>query len=125
MLLNFMTETATTTRRPAVSDSDGARVTNLQAVKICAPMLANAVSAHQVRQMIGLEGTAIQIFETYTESHAHTDGGVSVTQVPDIRAGDLITIVGVTYAVRLCEQQPPTTSYGATLLIYITEDKRA
>jgi hypothetical protein len=75
--------------------------------------------------MIGLEGTAIQIFETYTESHAHTDGGVSVTQVPDIRAGDLITIVGVTYAVRLCEQQPPTTSYGATLLIYITEDKRA
>lgn len=124
-LRNFMTTTASTTRLPAKSGGKvGAPVTNLTNLKITPLMLPDTRGSHAVRQAIGLEGTAVQFFETYTESHAHTDSSVSVTQLPDIVTGDRLVIGSTTYEVLWCEQQPATTSFPATLLIYVIEDKR-
>ena len=125
-LLSFMTASADTTRPPAMSsDKIGNPVTNLESVKITPVMLADASRNQSIRQAIGLDGTAVQVFECYTESHTHTDSTASVTQMPDIIAGDRVVVGGVTYNVRWAEQQPATGSFGATLLVYMTEDKRA
>ena len=125
MLKKMMTATATTTRFGAMSSGKrGTLSTHLESLKLTPVMLSSAQGQHQIRQAIGLEGTAVQVFETYTEAHAHTDDSVSVNQMPDIRTDDRIVVGGITYAVRWVEQQPATTSYGATLLIYLTEDKR-
>lgn len=126
MLKHFMTATATTTRTPAVSGIKvGDAVTHLENVKVTPVMLSSASGQHAIRQAIGLDGSAVQVFEAYTESHEHTDDSVTVTQVPDIREGDRIIIDGVTYNVRWSQRQTATTSYGQTLMIYMTEDKRA
>lgn len=125
-LSRMMTTTASTQRTPAMSGGKkGDPVTHLQSVKITPVMLSSATGQHAIRQAIGLEGTAIQVFETYTQSHAHTDGGSPVTQIPDIVNGDRLVVGSVTYTVRWCEQQPATSGFGATLMVYITEDKRA
>lgn len=124
-LSNMMTATATTQRTPAISSGKiGDPVTNLQNVKITPVMLSDTRGQHEIRQAIGMEGTAVQVFECYTEPHAHTDSSVSVNQMPDIRAGDRLVTGGVTYVVRWAEQQPATLSFAATLLIYLSEDKR-
>lgn len=125
-LRSMMTQTASTTRFGAIaSGKRGTLAANLTNLKITPVMLSSASGQHQIRQAIGLEGTAVQVFEAYTESHAHTDGGVSVTQMPDIVIADRLIVGSVTYNVRWCEQQPATTSFGATLLLYLTEDKTA
>ena len=125
-LRNFMTQTASTTRNPAPAGSKvGEAVTNLTALKIMPLMLPDATSMHAIRQEMGLEGSDVQIWETYTESHAHTDSSVSVTQMPDIRKGDKLVIGSITYTVQWAKQQPATTSFGATLLLRIVEDERA
>jgi hypothetical protein len=102
----------------------GNPVTNLTNLKITPVMLSSASGQHQIRQAIGIEGTAVQVFEAYTEAHAHTDSSVSVNQMPDVEAGDKLVVGSVTYSIKWCEQQPATTGFGATMLIYITEDKR-
>lgn len=125
-LRHLMTTTASTTRPAAmVNGKKGDPTSNLTNLKITAVMLSSASGQHAIRQAIGLDGTAVQIFETYSESHTHTDSSVSVTQMPDIEAGDRLVVGSVTYIVRWAEVQPATFSYGATLLLYLTEDKRA
>lgn len=125
-LRHMMTQTASTTRNPAKAGGKvGAPVTNLTNLKITPIMLPDTRGQHAIRQAIGLEGTAVQFFEAYTESHTHTDSGVPVTQLPDIVTGDRLVIGSITYEVLWCEQQPATFSFPATLLIYIIEDKRA
>jgi len=126
MLRKVMTDTAITKRTPAISSGKVADpVTHLEGVKITPVMLASARGLHSVRQAIGLEGSAVQVYEAYTESHEHTDDDTTVTQLPDIRNGDRLVTGGVTYNVRWAEQQAATLSYGATLLLYLTEDKRS
>lgn len=125
-LRRLMTDTASTTRTPAISGGKvGEPVTHLQNVKIVPPMLASATSTHTIRQAIGLEGTAVQVWETYSTVHSHTDGGVTVNQLPDMRNGDRLITGGVTYVIKWTEAQPPTTSYNSTLMVYMVEDKRA
>lgn len=125
-LRDMMTVTASTARAPAMaSGKKGDPVTNLTNLLITPIMLSAMTGQHGLRQALGLEGTAVQLFETYTESHTHTDSSVSVTQMPDIEAGDRLVIGSITYNVRFAEIQPATYSFGATLLLYITEDKRA
>lgn len=125
-LTNMMTATATTTRLPAMSGGKrGDPAANLSGVSITPVMLSDTRGQHQIRQAIGLDGTAAQVFEAYTQSHTHTDSSVEVTQMPDIVVGDRLTSNSVTYTVRWVEQQPATSSFGATLIMYLTEDKRA
>jgi hypothetical protein len=124
-LRNFMTQTASTTRHPAMSSGKiGTPTSNLTNLKITPLMLMDTRSALSLQQAIGMDGTLGQIWETYTESHAHTDSGVSVTQLPDIREGDKLVVDGVTYHVQWANRQPATSSYGATLIIYVYQDKR-
>lgn len=126
-LRHMMTTTASTTRNPAISGGKiGAPVTNLTNLKITPVMLPSATGQHAIRQLVGLDGTAVQVFEAYTESHTHTDSSVSVTQLPDIEAGDRLVVGSITYTVKWAEQQPATLAgFGVTLLLYLVEDKRA
>jgi len=125
-LLSMMTASADTTRLPAiVGGKRGDPTTHLESVSITPIMLANTRGQETIRQAIGLEGTAIQLFEAYTQSHTHTDDSASVTQMPDIIVGDRLVVGGVTYNVRWVEQQPATSGFAATLILYLTEDKRA
>lgn len=122
----MMTTTASTKRAPAMSGGKrGEPTTNLTNLLITPVMLSAMTGQHAIRQAIGLEGTAEQLFEAYTEAHTHTDSGVSVTQMPDIEAGDRLVVGSITYNVKWAESQPATFSFGATLLLYVTEDKRA
>jgi hypothetical protein len=125
-LRHFMTTTATVSRTPAVTSGKiGDPVEHLTQVKIQPITLPMGRGQNAIRAAIGFgEGSAIQVFETYTEAHGHYDGGVYVEQVPDIRAGDTLTSGGKSYSVRFAEQQSATSSFGATLIIYMTEDKR-
>lgn len=123
-LRNFMTQTASTTRLPNKSGGKiGTPVTNLTNLRICPLMLPSATGQHMIRQITGFEGSHVQFWETYTESHQHTDSSVTVTQLPDIVQGDFLVVNGVTYTVEWTEQQPATSSFGATLLLYVYEDK--
>lgn len=123
-LINFMTTTASTTRPPAKSSGKiGDPVTHLTNLKICPLMQPSTRGQHEIRGITGFDGIHVQFWETYTESHQHTDGGMTVTQLPDIVVNDYLVISGTTYKVAWIEAQPATTSFGATLMIYVYEDK--
>lgn len=125
-LLSMMTATATTERHPAMAAGKrGAPTTHLEDVKITPVMLSDAMGMHRIRAAIGLDGTAVQVFEAYTQSHEHTDNDDTVTQMPDIIAGDRVVVGSVEYVVHWAEQQPAGASMPATLLLYMSEDKRA
>jgi hypothetical protein len=125
-LRHFMSETATINRTPAISGGKvGDPVAHLTLVKIQPITLPMGRGQNDIRRAIGFgDGSAVQVFETYTEAHGHYDGGVYVDQIPDIRPGDQLVNNGTTYSVRWAESNPPTSSFGATLTIYLTEDKR-
>ncbi len=124
-LRNFMTQTASTTRNPTKAGGKvGAPVTNLTLLKIMPLVIPDATSMHAIRREIGLEGTAVQVYETFTESHAHTDSGTPVTQMPDIAIGDRLIVDSITYTVQWVKQQSQTSSFGRTLLLRVIEDER-
>lgn len=125
-LRDFMTTTASTTRHPAISGGKRSTpVTNLTNLKITPVMMSSNVGQHATRMAQGLPKAAVHRFETYTESHTHTDSGVSVTQLPDIREDDRLVVGSITYVVVEAEIQPATSGFGATLLIYLDEEKSA
>lgn len=124
-LKNWMTITASTQRNPAiVSGKSGEPVTHLTGVKIMPVMLPDSRRIDSVRKAVGLTGGVVQVFETYTESHDHIDGGTSVTQVPDILAGDMLIVGTKTYKVRTAEVNSVTSSFGETLILALTESRR-
>lgn len=121
----FMTATATTERSTISSGKSGQPSANLSGVKITPPMLPSQESAFMVRPVPGFEGSAAQLWIAYTESHTHIDSGASVTQMPDIQAGDRLTVNSIEYSVEWAEADPATSSFGATLIIGLVRDKRA
>lgn len=124
-LVDFMTQTASTTRSPAMASGKiGNPVANLTNLKITKPMSQFNQGDRQLRQALGMSGTLVQEKEAYTESHTHTDSGVSVTQMPDIRAGDKLIVGSVTYNVEWVDIEPATSSFGETMILKLTEDKR-
>ena len=122
----MMTATASTTRNPALSGGKiGDPVTNLESVKITAPTLPDRRGTEAIKKAAGLEGSAVQVFEAYTQSHSHTDSGSPVTQIPDIIAGDRLITGGITYNVRTAEKDAASISFGQTLILILTEDRRS
>lgn len=123
-LRDMMTTTASTKRNAAMSGGKIPKtpVENLTNLLITPVMLSDMTGNHGFRQALGLEGSSVQLFEAYTESHTHTDGGVSVTQMPDIKNKDLLVVSGVNYLVRFAQIQPATYNFGATLLLYFVQD---
>lgn len=124
-LSSMMTATASTQRTIArVGSKFGDPVTNLESVSITPLMLVGVRNIQGIRQATGLEGTAVQIWQAYTESHEHTDSSSTVTQIPDIVESDLLISDGITYKVVLAQINPATSSFIATLILYLTESKR-
>lgn len=124
-LSNFMTTTATTYRRPLPDATTGKRgnaTIYLENVKITPVMLPSNARLFDARQAGGLDGTSVWNFETFTESHQHTKETVTITELPDIRQNDLITIDGIQYTVKRAAPEGITSSFGQTLNIYLDLD---
>lgn len=114
------TVTASTKRSPQVSGGKrGARATHLEGVSIVPLMPAS----RDTLQHPVFEGQAMELWETYAESHQHTDDSVSVTQVPDIRQGDLLTVDSTDYHVKFVGNWPAASGMGAYLQIVVEEFK--
>lgn len=124
-LRDMMDATCSSQRRGAMSSGKtGDFAANLASCLITSPMLLDAQTSHSVSKLIGLTSGTHQIFQAFTEAHTHTDSSVSVSTLPDIIAGDTLTVNGVTYTVKWAETWPATFSFGATLMMYLIEDKR-
>lgn len=123
-----MTETATTRRYnyDSTTGKSGSRVTYLENVKVTPVMLADQSgnNAQQVNTVQGMPGVAYYHAETYTESHEHTKNSVTVTELPDIRENDEITIDSTVYIVRRAATDTLTSSFGQTLYVYLEESNR-
>lgn len=128
-LRDMMTATASTERLPGMTSGKKSTTqsANLTNVLITPPMLPNQrnLSAMGIVPFKGMEGTAIQYWEAYTESHTHTDSGASVTQMPDIQIGDRLTCNGIEYTVDWTQIESDTLGFGNTLVILLTRDVRA
>lgn len=117
--------TCTTQRRGAMSSGKtSAFAANLASCLVTSPMLLDAQTAQGVSKLIGLDSGAVQIFQCFTEAHTHTDSSVPVSTLPDIIAGDTLTVASVLYVVKWAEIWPATVSFGQTLMMYLIEDKR-
>lgn len=119
---DMATTTASTKRAGAVTAGKrAAPVTNLTGVKILPIMPINTMrDAVQLRP--GVEGQAIELLETYVEYQAHTDSGVAVTQIPDIKEGDILVVGSTEYEVRFVSGWPATNLTGF-LRISLEENK--
>lgn len=126
-LKDFMTATASTYRRP-VQDAKGKRgdhVLYLENVKVVPVMLPQASGQHNARQASGLDGTSVFSHGTYTESHEHDKEGAPVTEMPDIRASDLVVVNGITYSVKRAALEGITSMFGQTLYVYMDLDNNS
>lgn len=121
----FKTITISTKRAPAMASGKiGTPTTHLTGVESSPLILPSQQSQHAIRQAVGLEGTAVQLWELRMHKTPHIDGGVSVDQLPDIAIGDRVTIDNVDYVVSWADIVHPL-SFGDILLVYVKEDKRA
>lgn len=120
----FKTIQISTKRAPAMtSGKKSDPVTNLTGVESSPLVLPSQQSQHAIRAALGLEGTAVQVWEMYLKKCAHVDSGASVNQLPDIIAGDRVTIGSFDYSVRWADITHPF-AFGDVLILYVTEDKR-
>lgn len=121
----FMTATASTKRPSAIDGNDimgDSLVDKLSNVKLTPPMMPEQSGRWGNHQARGIEGSEAHDYEAYTESHTHTDGGVSVTQMPDIVEHDRLIIGSRIYTVKMAKTEPATFSFGDTLVLHLVED---
>jgi hypothetical protein len=123
MLLGMNVAASTTREGTASGGVSGDFATNLTNLLVTYPNPPEQKGGQRVRTAQGLEGAAVHDFECYTESHTHTDGGVSVTQVPDVLVGDKLTIGSTTYMVQETGLWGETSGFGVTRYIYMDVDK--
>ena len=116
--LRVATTTISTTRPPAVSSGKrGDRVTNLESVKVVPLMPASESTFTRA----ATRSASLELWETFTQVHTHTDSSVSVTQIPDIRQGDVLVSGGVNYDVIWVGDYPATGQFNAFLHIVMEE----
>jgi len=121
----FKTILVDTKRVPPKSGGKvGDPVTHLQDVASSPLILPSQQSQQKIRAAIGLDGTAVQLWELRMNKSTHTDGMATVTQLPDVKVGDRVVIDNVNYNVEWADITHPF-SFGDVLLLYLTEDKRA
>lgn len=124
-LRSMMTATASTKRAAPIDANDiigDSFADNLTSLLITPVMMSDNRGTHGLHQGRGIEGSEVHEYEAYTESHTHLDGGVSVTQMPDIVEHDKLIVGSRTYVVRMAKLQPATFSFAATLILYLVED---
>jgi hypothetical protein len=116
----FATTTASTTRSPTVSGSArGARSAYLEDLSIVPPMPASS----QTLEHSSLRGTAMELWETFVQSQAHTKSSTPVTELPDIREGDYLIVGSTEYGVVFAGDWPATTRLGTFRMLLLEEHK--
>lgn len=114
------TVSCSTKRNPDVADGKrGARATHLKDVSIVSLMPAST----QTLRHPAFQSLAVELWETFTHSHEHTDDGETVTQVPDIHQGDVLVVGGEDYYVQFVGEWPATSYTDAYLHIVVQEHK--
>jgi len=121
---DLATSTVSTKRAGAVvAGKRAAPVTHLENVSVF-PIMPIDIGGRgdRVTTRSGLPGQAIEQWETYTENHEHTDDSVTVTQIPDIREGDIMVDGSAEYEVSFVANWPITNLTGF-LRISLEENK--
>lgn len=123
MVHPFMTTSASTKRHPTkTSGKITAAVDNLTSLLIFGPNPPENRGQQRNVTAQGMEGAHVHEFEAYTESHTHTDSGVSVTQMPDIVVEDKLVVGSITYTVVETGIWGATFGFGETRYIYMDKD---
>lgn len=128
----FRTITVSTQRRAAmIGGVSQAFATHLENVLTSAPILLSARNEQAINELVpNIRGTYGQVFQMQFRKHPHTDDSVSVDQLPDVQAKDLIIvsassddgIVAGQYSV-LYAQASTRHSFGGVLICYVGLDK--
>lgn len=117
---SMASETATTTRSPdPVAGKIGPRVAFLSGLSILPLMPASKSTV----QKAGLDGAKIELWETYTEKHVHTESAVEVDQIPNIEQGDVLVVNSINYEVVWVGNWGTTSSTAGFLQIMLEEVK--
>lgn len=121
---DFKTIQISTKRNPPMSGGKISKtpVTNLTGVESSPLILQDSRNNQGIRQALGLEGSAIQLWELRIHKCAHVDSGVAVDQLPDIIIKDIVVIDGINYLVRWADTAH-RFSFGDILMLYVVEDK--
>jgi hypothetical protein len=101
-LTAMSTATYSTKRSPAaVSAKGGASVTHLTGLASVPIMPTKDRDNTPLGVRDPLTGQVKELLETFIEYQEHVDDSVTVTQLPDIRDGDVLVANGINYKVRL------------------------
>lgn len=127
-LTKMATATYSTKRSPAkVSGKTSISVEHLTGVKAVPlmPLVATGVSGGNIPNAPNksVTGRVKDYWITAMESHAHTDGGSPVTQIPDIIERDVLVVDGIDYKVREVQNWPATISIGAHIYVTVEESR--
>lgn len=122
-LSDMATATYSTKRSPAKSSSKtGTSVTHLTGVKFMPlmPLVGAGIGGGNIPRSpkVSLTGRVKDYWITMAEEQLHTDGGSPVTQVPDVKEGDVLVAGGTNYKVREVQNWPATSNLLAS--IYVT-----
>lgn len=122
----FTTATYSTKRSPVyVASKTGVPVAHLTNVK-CVPImpLIKGESDNITRAVnVSVSGRVKGHWVTSTQVHSHTDGGVSVTQLPDIIEDDILVVGSKEYNVKEVHSWPATSSLPAFLYLIVEESR--
>lgn len=127
-LTNMSTATYSTKRSPAkVAGKTGDAVTNLTGVKSVPimPLVATGVSGANIPRApkVAVTGRVKDFWITAIEYQTHTDSGVPVTQVPDIKERDVLVVGSTDYKVREVQNWPATISTLAFIYVTVEESR--
>lgn len=125
-LSEMATATYSTKRSPAQSSSKvGASVTNLESVKFL-PIMPLVIGQSGGIPQTGNEavrGSVKDLWVTVAEYQEHTDSSTTVTQVPDIRPGDVLVVGSTDYFVRGADNWPATDNTLAYIFMTVEESR--
>jgi hypothetical protein len=100
-----------TRRSPAAASGKiSSPTTHLENVKVVPIVPASEAT----QRRYGLE-TLLDVYETFTAEHEHTDDGQQVTQVPDVVAGDKLVDGSTEYEVKQVADWPAVGEVGRFL----------
>lgn len=123
MSFSKLLDTTYSTKRPAATSGGkgGTLATHLTGV-LCTP-IAPAVSGMGDNSVLGIQdgltGQVLKLYTIETQYQTHTDGGVGVTQVPDILEGDAVVDGSEEYEVRRVEEWPAASNLLAFLRVVL------
>jgi hypothetical protein len=70
-----------------------------------------------------IQGQTKELWETYMEYQTHTDDSVTVTQLPDVKEGDVVVVGSVDYGVRRVFEWPAAGGLLPFIRVVLEESK--